>query len=214
MVSEGETVTSELVTVLGALGATHAAEVVAAARNMYDQPYRHYHRWSHVLDLLNVRTRIIPDVDLVPETVAALLLHDVVYDPRSTDNEEKSVMWAQHALHGVPAERVARICRMIMATKLHVIGEGDDAQTLYLLDLDMSILGSDPQVFDAYDDAVRREYGHVSDAEFVAGRGAFLNAVLKRSSVFLTSEFLYALEAKARRNIHRVLDAKYGGVSA
>ena len=206
--------TDGLVAVLETLGATHPAEVVAAARNMYEQPYRHYHRWSHVLDLLDVRSRIIPDVDLIPETVAALLLHDVVYDPRSTDNEEKSVMWTQHALHGVPAERVARVCRMIMATKLHMIGEGDDAQTLYLLDLDMSILGSDPQVFDAYDDAVRREYGHVPDADFVAGRGAFLNAVLKRSAIFMTSEFLYALEARARRNLHRVLNEKYGVVSA
>lgn len=194
------------------LGVLYPSEVVAAARDMYEQPHRHYHRWSHVEDLLRTKDAIIPRVDLSPEAVAALVLHDVVYDPRSTDNEKMSARWAEHALHGVTAERLARVTRMILATMAHEGDGTEDADTLYVLDLDMSILGAAPAIFDVYDDAIRREYAHVDDATFVVGRGAFLRGLLARPAIFLTGRFHDRLETRARENISRVLEARYGHV--
>ncbi len=54
--------------------------------------------------------------------------------------------------------------QLILMTKSHsVVGKGDiDAEDAALfLDMDMAVLGSDPQTYQTYADNIHREFAHV-----------------------------------------------------
>ena len=54
----------------------------------------------------------------------------------------------------------------------------DDANGAVLCDADLAVLASPPDAYVGYASAVREEYGHLSDAEFTAGRIAVLEHLL------------------------------------
>lgn len=171
----------------------------------YTRPERHYHNLRHIVQCLNelrrVR-RICADAEVV---TAALIFHDCVYDPTRPDNEARSAGVAAAALRGtgVQEDRVAAVERLILATRHTALpAAGDEA---VIVDIDLSILGQPPAVFDEYEAAIRREYAHVSDADFRAGRAKVLRRFLDRPSVYATAPFRRRYEAAARQNLTRSL---------
>ena len=89
-----------------------------------------------------------------------------------------------------------------MATKTHHPGAHPDAP--YLIDIDLAILGADPAAFDVYDAAIRKEYAHVPDDAYRAGRAKALQSFLDRERIFTTSAFA-PLETRARSNLERAI---------
>jgi predicted metal-dependent HD superfamily phosphohydrolase len=77
--------------------------------------------------------------------------------------------------------------------------------TLFL-DMDLSILGASPGVFDAYEQAVRREYVWVEEPAWKAGRGTVLRGFLERPHIFHTPEFRERFERQARENMARSVE--------
>jgi predicted metal-dependent HD superfamily phosphohydrolase len=75
------------------------------------------------------------------------------------------------------------------------------------LDMDMSVLGAPPAIFDAYERAVRQEYSWVSEPAWIAGRGAVIKSFLARAHIFHTQEFRSRFEPQARENMERSLAA-------
>ncbi|TIV07105.1 MAG: hypothetical protein E5W00_16425, partial [Mesorhizobium sp.] len=75
------------------------------------------------------------------------------------------------------------------------------------LDMDLAILGATPDAFDAYEQAVRREYGWVQEPMWRAGRSAVLTSFLARPHIFHTEEFRQRFEPQARQNMARSLKA-------
>jgi predicted metal-dependent HD superfamily phosphohydrolase len=106
---------------------------------------------------------------------------------------------------------------MIEATATHELPDAFDASArrdaALFLDMDLSILGASPNDFDAYEQAVRLEYGWVPEPAWRAGRAAVLRKFLARSHIFHSKEFRERLEAKARHNIERSLVALEGPVT-
>ena len=100
---------------------------------------------------------------------------------------------------------VARIERMILATKHDAIPEDGDARLL--VDIDLAILGSAPGRFDAYERQIREEYAWVPEADFRAGRARLLRSLLDRPRIYATDWFHDRLEEKARANLERSLRA-------
>ena len=76
--------------------------------------------------------------------------------------------------------------------------------------MDLAILGAEPAIFDAYEKAVRLEYGWVEEPMWRAGRSAVLKTFLARPRIFHTAEFQKRFEAQARHNIQRSLAALEG----
>lgn len=187
----------------------------AELTTLYRADDRHYHGIRHIEALLRLLAEYraqFADPDAVE---AAIWFHDAIYDSRAKDNEAQSAALAAEKLHGhVDAPRLARVVRMIEATATHEVPAFDGASAKYdaalLLDMDLSILGAPQEAFDAYEDAVRREYGWVSDADWRAGRGAVLRNFLARPRIFHTDIFVQRFEAQARANMERSL-AKLGG---
>jgi 8-oxo-dGTP pyrophosphatase MutT (NUDIX family) len=72
-----------------------------------------------------------------------------------------------------------------------------------LFDADLAVLAADTAEYDRYAAAVREEYAHVPDDQFVAGRSAVLRRLLKRR-IFSTT-VMRPREAAARANLLREL---------
>jgi predicted metal-dependent HD superfamily phosphohydrolase len=187
-------------------------EMKAELSALYRAPDRHYHGISHVEALLALALEYrtaLSDPDAVE---AAIWFHDAIYDSRRSDNETKSAQLALEKLAGrTGAERLARIARMIEATATHVLPDhGDKAASrdaALFLDMDLSILGASPIEFDAYEAAVRREYGWVEEKAWRAGRAAVLEKFLARPHIFHTDVFRRRFEAQAQKNLARSLAA-------
>jgi predicted metal-dependent HD superfamily phosphohydrolase len=187
----------------------------------YRAPGRHYHGLAHIeamLGLLEAHAAAIADVDAIE---AAIWFHDAIYDPKRKDNEERSAELATARLAGGAAQngisRIARIAAMIRATAGHVVPAFADARhTLdcaLFLDLDLAILGSPPAAFEAYEQAVRREYDWVTEPQWIGGRRAVLAGFLARETIYASAVFRASHEAAARRNLADAI-ARLGRVAA
>jgi predicted metal-dependent HD superfamily phosphohydrolase len=179
---------------------------------LYGVAARHYHGMAHIEALLAL-AREYRQALADPEAVeAAIWFHDAVYDSRAKDNEAQSAALARKKLGGhISAQRLDRIAAMIEATATHQLPEFADAGAVrdaaLFLDMDLSVLGSRPDVFEAYEHAVRREYAWVPEPAWIAGRSAVLKNFLARAHIFHTPEFRNRFEAQARKNMARSLAA-------
>ena len=177
----------------------------------YAAPERHYHNLAHIEAMLGLM-RSYEDALFDPQSVeAAIWFHDAVYDTRRHDNEERSAQLAADRLTGlVSPDRIALIAGMIRATAGHHVPDGlDDAQRrdcALFLDTDLSILGNTPDVFAAYEEAVRREYAWVPDALWREGRKKVLQGFLDRPAIYMSPQFRASHEAAARANLTRSLE--------
>lgn len=173
----------------------------AFALPFYREAHRAYHNEAHVRTMLAA----LEARGVLTSTLAlAVWGHDLIYDPRAHDNEERSADQFDAWLAGHGAEKVLReaVRSLILATR-HSRAPADAAEAL-IVDADLAILGSNECVFDDYDAAIRQEYAHVSDSAYRAGRSRILHAFLARSRIFTTPEFS-ALEPHARRNLTRAI---------
>jgi len=176
----------------------------------YGTPERHYHGLRHIEALLGLAAThadAIADRDAVE---AAIWFHDAIYDTRRHDNEEQSAGLAVARLAGTAAQnRIVRIAAMIRATAGHRVPEFADAgaarDCALFLDMDLAILGGTAAEFEAYEDAVRREYDWVSEPQWQAGRRAVLAGFLARPAIYATARFRASHEAAAQRNLAHAL---------
>jgi len=185
---------------------------IAALRSRYDEPWRHYHAWPHPQAMLRHLDAAIADGVPVVDRDAAegfILWHDAVYDPQATGgrNERLSAALCEAEMAALcPPASVARAVRAIVATIDHRLPEGDCPDAALLLDIDLSILGAAEADFDAYDAAIRREYAHVAEDGYRAGRAAILTRFLERERLFLTPWGAARWEGAARANLTRAVD--------
>ena len=178
----------------------------------YREAGRQYHSLSHIQALLGL-ARHYASLLSDPEAVeAAIWFHDAVYDTHAKDNEAQSAALAAQRLKGrlVPG-RLAMVVAMIEATASHQVPEIGGEDAALFLDMDLSILGEVPEVFDAYEQGVRQEYGWVPQDRWCQGRAAVLAGFLARPRIFHSETFRHRYEAAARANISRSLERLKAG---
>lgn len=173
----------------------------------YSQSHRRYHNLGHIEHCLAEFDRAVGLAERPDEVEAAIWLHDLVYDPRACDNEEKSALLGREILEkaGTAKLVVNRIEELILATKHSEPPVSTDARLL--VDIDLSILGGPSEDYDNYERNIRLEYSWVPAAEYVAGRFSVLRNFLDRPRLYFMAPFerLYGLQAKA--NMTRALMA-------
>ncbi|RUW46154.1 hypothetical protein [Mesorhizobium sp. M8A.F.Ca.ET.021.01.1.1] len=179
---------------------------------LYHAARRHYHNLAHIEAMLTLAGDYRTLLDDPEAVEAAIWFHDAIYDSRAKDNEAQSAALAEQKLAGrTDAGRLSRVSAMILATATHQLPLFDNAAATrdasLFLDMDLSILGADAVAFDAYERAVRREYGWVEEPMWRAGRGAVLKTFLARPHIFHTQEFRQRFEPRARLNMARSLQA-------
>jgi predicted metal-dependent HD superfamily phosphohydrolase len=187
-----------------------AADALAGLQRIlsgYSGRGRHYHNLVHLEALLGWVDRL---EDQLTDPVAlrwAILYHDIIYKSRRKDNETASAAVARKEMSrfGLQEDLISRVEDMINRTQHHD-GEGADADTRLMLDMDLSILGTTPEIYQEYTAQVRREYRWVPAILYRKGRAAVLKSFLERDRIYFSDYFYNNFEAAARQNLQRELD--------
>ena len=201
----------ELSATLQAAGSASAklwSELVAA----YAEPWRHYHTMDHIGALLALRRQ---HAGLFRNQVAvdlAIFLHDVVYEPRRSDNEAASAAWARSRLPALACspdlvDMVACAIEMSRHDAASLAAVDPASDLALFLDLDLSILAADAPIYTAYTQAIRHEYAIYPDLIYRPGRAKVLHGFLARPAIYCSPPFRAAWEARARTNIAAEIQA-------
>jgi len=192
---------SSLSVTISARGAVR--ETYDALVRQYQDGDRAYHNLDHVAQCLE-EFDALENLCQAPHAVElAIWYHDIIYDPRADDNEEKSARRALSDLAAMGAGgTLARdVQRLILLTKHDCLPVDMDGRLI--VDIDLSILAWPPEVFGRYECAVRTEYSWMPDEEFWSGRRDFLKAMLSRERIFCTDRYAKDFERAARENMVR-----------
>ncbi len=183
--------------------------VLAELKTRHAEPHRAYHDWSHIAALLSLFGEVSDRLHDACAVELAILFHDAIYDPRATDNEERSARWMETCMTDiVDPETLARAAMLVRATARHLLPDADAAtrsDAAFFLDMDLSILAAPDERFERYDVAIRREYAHVPDPVFAEARARILAAFLDRPRLFLSDWGHDRFERAARDNLRRSL---------
>jgi predicted metal-dependent HD superfamily phosphohydrolase len=168
----------------------------------YAEPQRYYHTLRHIADVLASVAVLGDHARDLPAVQLAAWFHDVIYDPRSGDNEEQSAAHAATRLTGlhVSVGVIDRVQRLILATKTHDASAGD-LDCMILLDADLAILGAGEADYASYAGAIRQEYAWVPDEQYRTGRTRILQQFLQRERIYRTERMHQARESRARANL-------------
>jgi predicted metal-dependent HD superfamily phosphohydrolase len=186
-------------------------EIVA----LYSPSDRYYHNLDHIAAVLATVMELGSAAVNRRTLTLAAWLHDVVYDPRAGDNEERSADYARDLLGrlGVAAPLIDETARLILLTKTHQ-SEPHDTDGGILLDADLAILGTNAAAYDVYAAAIRREYAWVPEGQWRTGQARVLESFLQRPRIFTTATLFERAEVHARQNLRRERDKLVGSVKS
>jgi len=145
----------------------------------YKEPQRHYHTVQHIEECLVCLDEFKSLARSLEEVRMALLMHDLIYDPRKKNNEKLSADYTQKLMTdvGVNAQSCVRVYKHIMATVTHSFV--DDSDTCLVMDIDMLILAAELSRLEEYENQIRKEYSHVPGFIYRVKRKMVLRNFLK-----------------------------------
>ena len=163
---------------------------------------RHYHNLNHIQHLLD----LIEEAKEIAERLSVIQLsawfHDYIYDSQAQDNEIKSAIYAEKTLKSleIAPDIIQSVKQIILSTQKHqpLIETVDN---LIFLDVDLAILGTSPDSYFKYAQAIRKEYSWLSDRNYQQGRKRVLTNFLARERIYYTDYFYQKLELTARANL-------------
>jgi predicted metal-dependent HD superfamily phosphohydrolase len=161
----------------------------------YAGPGRFYHTLDHVQEVVRTIESLGSHTKHLHAVNLAAWLHDVIYDRRASDNEERSAECAERSCEELSIPVGGLVASLIRRTKSHEAGGDADAQVL--LDADLAILGAGEPAYWDYAVKIRLEYDWVPEPEYRAGRRQILERFLARPRLY---HLLGHLEEPARRN--------------
>ena len=200
-----QTLTDRWGTLCRRIGCGGAGDALRRLEEAYSEKTRAYHTLDHISQCLAELDSVCNECDDPDAVEAAIWFHDAVYDPKRADNEERSADLARQTLRqcGAPPAFSDKVYQLILVTKHNEPPATRDGQIL--ADIDLASLAIPPGEFDANTQAIRREFSHVDDADFAAGRIKFIEALLARPHIYYTPAFRQRYEAPARSNLTRSL---------
>ncbi|PKG53640.1 hypothetical protein CXF54_01500 [Olleya sp. 1-3] len=135
----------------------------------------------------------------------AIWYHDIIYKSTNKDNEEKSALFALNGLKKIDfnLKRTQNVQELILSTKKHTIFKTQNNDNAVLLDLDLSILGTDWNTYKKYISNIRKEYKIYPNFMYNPGRKKVLNHFLERETLYFTEHYKKQYEAQARDNLNR-----------
>jgi predicted metal-dependent HD superfamily phosphohydrolase len=179
---------------------------------------RHYHGLLHLATLWTRHRRFgVGTAFRAPVAsrliACAIAFHDAVYDATRRDNEHRSaLLWRRYAPADLSPVEVDWVAATIEATANHLAWHDASTQRarlrLWLLDLDLTPLGEQPELFARNTRRLRAEYRHLPEADWQRGRLAFLRQLQAAPALFRSAPLAAAFEQQARWNIAHELQAR------
>ena len=188
----------------------------------WSEPHRSYHTTEHLAEVLAAVDELAPTTGLSDHDAllarAVGWYHDLAYDPRAApgSNEHRSATLARDHLHRLGVEDVVvdLVETGVLMTATHEVeGELPHTPVLEVVhDADLWILAAPQERYARYREQVRREYAHVPDDAFRAGRAAIMGGFLGRERIYRTDHAHDRWTGRARTNLAAEVEELTGGV--
>lgn len=143
----------------------------------YGGAERHYHNLDHLVHgLTEIKAwagRSGATQDDIDTLRQAYWFHDAVYGSQEaamSDEEASAKLWIESGLSGAPEAAAS----LIRATDHFQANSVSHPLKHVMLGVDLAILGQEAETYDAYAQAIRREYAHVPEFEYREKRGGAL----------------------------------------
>jgi len=179
-------------------------------RRRHAEPHRALHDWSRVAGLLAEAEELAAAVADRPAFILAILFHAAIFHRAEARCAERSAE-LMRALLGptVHPATLGRAATLIIAMARGEVPETDDpslrGDAALLLDMGHAALAAQPAAFAAFEAANRREYAHLDEDRYRAGRAAQLRTLLWRDRLFRTDRYYLAHARAARANLAALL---------
>ncbi len=177
----------------------------SAVIRMHGQKWRRYHGYLYLrecfteLDLMSVTAVSAAKITL------AICYRNAVNIPRRPHNEECSAfLFARHAEYSeIDESLVLDIFRYIIAARTGSIDRAKDADGALFCDIDLAILGSQPDKFAMYERCVAAEE-RITGID-PANRMEFYRQLVSPQAIYLTQAFAERYETTARANLGKMI---------
>lgn len=149
--------------------------------DMWNESHRSYHNLNHLNDLNDMITKDyingkIADTTLLEKLILTSLFHDIIYNPKVNDNEEKSAEF----FHSLCLEKnnpiILEIKQAILDTKTH---QGTSLLSETFNKYDMNIVERDFDSLLEWEKGIFEEYKFAGDM-YKEGRIKFLESLLDK----------------------------------
>mmetsp|Transcript_21745 Transcript_21745/g.34069 ORF Transcript_21745/g.34069 Transcript_21745/m.34069 type:complete len:283 (+) Transcript_21745:2-850(+) len=174
--------------------------------NLCTGKYKFYHNMEQLRRMFSELKRLELPCQRKDLLTMAMFFHDVIYDTTRSDNEEQSAMlFKQFSDEAgcISSADTETVVTWIRRTQKHLGSPASCDEVAALLDLDLSILGSEPYVYERYAENIRREYSNVPFVEFVSRRCKILSDMNSHERLFYTEKCYEAFETRGRENLKR-----------
>jgi len=177
----------------------------------YSENTRHYHTLKHIGHMLWLMKTDRTISKIIRDSISmtfAVFFHDIIYDPLSKENEDKSAEAFTSFFQEANVQNLdcLIVVDYIAATKTHSTDEHKidgnyGASDMHLfLDLDMAILSVNPEDYNLYATNIRKEYSHFTDDVYCKGRSQVLENFLSHR-IYCCQGTYKTWENNARHNI-------------
>lgn len=157
-----------------------------AVLSRYDEKHRFYHTLNHLSEVL---TCLKQQGGLDDELFLAAVFHDAVYDPRATDNEEKSAELFEEEAKKTQLKpgQVNRIKQYIIDTKTH---QASDKGSQLLINADLDIFNQPLNRLLDYERQIFKEFQFIEYREYQNKRIEILNSLNKEGKLNLLLDYV------------------------
>lgn len=191
---------------LRATGAQPQASQWSQWLGHHRETQRFYHTDRHIEECFLLFDEV-QDRLAAPLLVAwALFFHDIIYDPKGSDNEERSAALATTWLAdaGLGAQQMGVVQDLILSTKSH--GPSNHPDCPFLLDIDLAILSAPGPRFLEYEAQIRLEYQFVPLPVYCQKRAEILEGFVNRHPIYTSGFMGLERENRARQNLQKSLE--------
>jgi predicted metal-dependent HD superfamily phosphohydrolase len=162
--------------------------------DFFREEQRHYHTFEHIHELLKLSEMHKSLISNYSAIMMSIFFHDIVYNPRSSSNEDDSndifLQFVIDCNNPIVSRLSNTVFAMIEMTKNHQIPVNADFDMQFFSDIDMGILGSNMTRYQQYAGQIRLEYNFVEFKTFCTKRSAFLQSCLSSGQpMFATKMF-------------------------
>jgi predicted metal-dependent HD superfamily phosphohydrolase len=172
----------------------------------YLEGHRVYHSLQHIMHGIREFEKAKHLIENPDQVLFALWYHDFVMKKKSRVDVERSSQVAYNVCKTalLSDEFAENVKKLILMTRHNTAPSANDEK--FMIDIDLSILGSSPEEFARYEKKIREEYSWAPDDEFKKRRAGILQGFLDRPAIYNTELFREKYEAQARTNLTKSIN--------
>jgi pantetheine-phosphate adenylyltransferase len=151
-------------------------EVIEHVVRQYDRPHRHFHTMNHVISIWEqIDWRFKHTSRIKSQLYVAALFHDAIYDPRTPDNEARSVRLMRYVYGNrpIPGKDLDAIAEIILNSSRHGVAMDLPESSQLFNSFDASCLATG-DCLETTEMSIFKEFQYAKLQDYRLGRLAFL----------------------------------------